>query len=156
MLLLIMSICSIAAYEIEKSEKRELVFKNSLDGERSLRYELEKVRAKLLASAKETAHLTEVSERNRIACDIHDNLGHSISGILIQLQAAYKIYDLDGEKSKAILKKSIDRLSDSVTLIRDTVHNIKPKENLGIEYINTIVKDFSFCTIDLKFSVTLI
>ena len=152
LLLLIMIICAIAAYEIEKSEKREIVFKKSLDEERSLRYELEKVRAKLLASAKETAHLTEVSERNRIAREIHDNLGHSISGILIQLQAAYKIHDLDGEKSKIILKKSIDGLSESVSLIRDTVHNIKPKENLGIEYIKKIIKDFEFCTIELKFS----
>jgi signal transduction histidine kinase len=152
LLLLIMSICSICAYEIEKSERRELVSKNSLDEERFLRYELEKTRAKLLASVKETAHLTEVSERNRIAREIHDNLGHSISGILIQLQAAYKIYDLNGEKSKDILKKSINGLSDSVTLIRDTVHNIKPKENLGIEYINTIINDFSFCTVALKFS----
>ncbi len=152
LLLLVMSLCSIAAYQIEKFEKRELSYKNSLDDERNLRYELEKTRAQLLASAKETAHLTEVSERNRIAREIHDNLGHSISGILIQLQAAYKLSDLDGEKSKAMLKKSIDGLSDSVTLIRDTVHNIKPRENLGVDYLKNIIKDFEFCTVNLNFS----
>lgn len=32
------------------------------------------------------------------------------------------------------------------------MHNIKPKENLGIEYINTIIRDFEFCAVDLKFS----
>ena len=152
LLLLIMALCSALAYLAEESEKRGILYKNNLDDERKLRYELELTRAKLIAAAKETAHLTEVSERNRIAREIHDNLGHNISGILIQLQASYKLFSLDGEKSRELLKKSIDGLSDSVTLIRDTVHNIKPKENLGVEYVNMIINNFSFCPIEFRFS----
>ncbi|MDA8222458.1 MAG: hypothetical protein M0Z35_12330, partial [Desulfitobacterium hafniense] len=40
------------------------------DEERRLRYELERTKSKLLTSAKDIAHLTEVSERNRIAREI--------------------------------------------------------------------------------------
>lgn len=151
-LLLILFITSLLAYFLTTSEKREILYKSNLDNERRLRYELEQVRSKLLISAKETAHLAEVSERNRIAREIHDNLGHSVAGILIQLQASHKLFNIDNEKSKEILKKSIDGLAASVTLIRDTVHNLKPKESLGVEYIKTIIDNFKFCPVEFRFS----
>jgi signal transduction histidine kinase len=71
---------------------------------------------------------------------------------LIQLQAAYKLYDRDGEKSRVILKKSIEGLSESVTLLRDTVHSIKLNENLGVEYLKKIIDNFSFCPVDIQFN----
>jgi signal transduction histidine kinase len=151
-LLLTMALCSAIAYATEEAEKSGIVYKNNLDNERKLRYELEQTRAKLLAAAGETAHLTEVSERNRIAREIHDNIGHNIAGILIQLQASLKLFGLDNDKSKEILKKSIDGLSESVNLIRDTVYNIKPLEKLGVEYINNIINNFAFCPVEFRFN----
>ncbi|MDP4094171.1 MAG: sensor histidine kinase [Bacillota bacterium] len=151
-ILLILGICAILAFVERKKDDRELTFKNSIDDERRLRYELEDTKSKLLNSSREVAYLAETRERNRIAREIHDNIGHSIAGILIQLQAAYKLYGKNDDKSKEILKKSIDGLADSVTMLRDTVHNIKPKDILGVEYIKTIISDFLFCPVDFKFT----
>jgi len=150
-LLLIMGLCGILAFIMGETEERETDYKNRLDEERRLRYELELTKVKLLNSSKDIAHLTEVSERNRIAREIHDNVGHSIAGILIQLQAANKLFDRDDKKCQEILKKSIENLSNALTLLRNTVHNIKPKETLGVEYLKDVINNFGFCPVDLKF-----
>jgi signal transduction histidine kinase len=70
----------------------------------------------------------------------------------MQLQAAYKLHGRDSQKSADILKKSIEALAEAITLLRDTVHNIKPKEKLGVEYIKNIINDFKFCDINFSFS----
>lgn len=150
-LVLIMSLCGILAFVMAKAEEKESDYQNKLDEERRLRYELERTKSRLLNVSKEIAHLTEVSERNRIARDIHDNAGHSIAAILIQLQAADKLLDRDEKRSKEILKKSIDGLADALTLLRNTVHNIKPQETLGVEYIKSIINNFGFYPVDFNF-----
>ncbi len=150
-LVLIMSLCGILAFDIVKAEEKESDYQNKLDEERRLRYELERTKSRLLNASKEIAHLTEVSERNRIAREIHDNAGHSIAAILIQLQAAAKLLDRNEKRAKEILKKSIDGLADALTLLRDTVHNLKPKETLGVEYIKSIINNFGFCPVDFDF-----
>lgn len=150
-LVLIMGICGILAFVMRKAEEKESDYKNRWDEERRIRYEFERTKSKLLNASKDIAHLTEVNERNRIAREIHDNVGHSIAGILIQLQAANKLFDRDEKKSKEILEKCINGLSDSLILLRNTVHNLKPKETLGVEYIKNVINNFSFCPVDFKF-----
>lgn len=145
-------VCSLFGYVIREAKKKEVSLKRSLDDERRLRYELEGVKQKLLNSSKEAAHLAEVGERNRIAREIHDSVGHKTAGVLIELQAAYKLVDKNLPKAKEVLERSIDALSETVTIIRDTVHNIKPNEKLGIEYIKNIIRNFSFCPVELKFT----
>lgn len=152
MIILNLGISGLLAYIVQYSESKENKYKSSLDDERRLRYELEQTKMKLLNSAKDIAYLAEVKERNRIAREIHDNVGHSIAGIFIQLQASYKLFERDGRKSKEIMKKSIDSLADAVTLLRDTVHNIKPVENLGTDYIRYVIDKFGFCPVDFQFT----
>ncbi len=150
-LLFMMILCVILAFMIRQAEDKETDYKNRLDAERRLRYELEETKIKLLNASKDIAHLTEVSERNRIAREIHDNAGHSIAGILIQLQAANKLMEVDRQKSRMILEKSISGLSCALTLLRDTVYNIKPKETVGVKYLKSIIDNFGFCPVDFIF-----
>lgn len=142
----------ILAYVSKSMKVNKENYKKILDSERRLRYELEGTKIKLLNSAKETARIAEVNERNRIARNIHDNIGHSIAGIYMQLQVVDKLYDKDASKAKEILKKSIEGLSNSLNVLRDTVHNIKLKEELGIQYIVNIIDEFKFCNVEFNYS----
>jgi signal transduction histidine kinase len=146
--ILIVLFCSLLAYVIRNGKEERDRFKQTVDNERRLRYELEETKAKLLHSSKEVATIAEVRERNRIAQEIHDSIGHSIAGILFQLQAAYKLHSRDQEKSLEMIQKSIEGLAKSVELLRDTVHNIKPKQSFGIDYIKNIIDYFSFCPVE--------
>ena len=148
--LALIALCGLLAYTRQITHKEQQQLTKLLDNERRLRYELEQTKLKLLQSSREIASIAEVKERNRIARDIHDSVGHSIAGILFQLQAAFKLRDKDEAKSMELMSKSIDGLSGSIELLRDTVHNIKPRENLGVEYVKSIVDKFSFCPVQLK------
>ncbi|WEK55790.1 MAG: sensor histidine kinase [Candidatus Cohnella colombiensis] len=143
-------LCGLFAYTQQVSHQEQRQWMNSLDNERRLRYELEQTKLRLLQSSKEIASITEVKERNRIARDIHDSVGHNISGILIQLRAAYKLHAKDESKSLELVSQSIEGLASSIELLRDTVHNIKPQEIVGVEHVKKIVDNFSFCPVQLK------
>lgn len=148
---LIIALSCFFAYVITSLKEKERNYKVSYDRERQYRYELEQSRIKLINMSKEIAHITEIKERNRIAREIHDTVGHKIAGILLQLQASLKLKDRDYKKSNGLLQSSIENLSDALTVLRDTVHNIKPKDKVGIGYIKQIIDNFSFCTVDFKY-----
>ncbi|SCZ05771.1 sensor histidine kinase [Alkaliphilus peptidifermentans] len=132
--------------------EKEKILKQSFDMERKARYELDQTRIKLLESSKDIAHLTEIKERNRIAREIHDSIGHNIAGILLQLQATEKLFNKNNEKALDLLKKSVGGLAETLVHLRETVHNIKPKDNIGIEYIESIINHFQYCPVDIRFS----
>ncbi|MFZ5354125.1 MAG: sensor histidine kinase [Bacillota bacterium] len=151
-LALLLLLCALFGYIKSNLEKKEKQYRDSYDKERQYRYELEQAKVRLMNSSKEVAHITEVRERNRIAREIHDNVGHNIAGILMQLQAAQKLRKKDDGKSDELLKSSIDALSDTLVVLRDTVHNIKPKENVGLDYIKSVVDSFLYCPVSFKFT----
>lgn len=127
-------------------------FKETYDNERRYRYELETAKQRLLNSAKETAYIAEIKERNRIAREIHDTVGHSIAGILIQLQAVQKLMHREEKKAEELLKDSVERLSDTLDVMRNTVHNLRPSNNMSLEYIKNIISNFNYCRVDFSHS----
>jgi signal transduction histidine kinase len=151
-LLVFYAIACIVAYLLRQMKIKEKSYRKTIDSERRLRYELEITKVKLLNSSREAVHIAEIKERNRIARNIHDNIGHSIAGIFMQLQVVEKLYGKDDDKAREMLRKSINGLSDSLNVVRDTVHNIKPKENLGIEYVSRVIEDFQFTRVEFKHS----
>ena len=89
-------------------------------------------------------YTSQLEERNKIAQEIHDKLGHSISGSLMQLEAARLIMDKDSNQSKAIIQNTINVLRDGMESIRYTLKNIKPEaEQLGINKVKLLVDEFN-------------
>jgi signal transduction histidine kinase len=87
---------------------------------------------------------SQLEERNKMAQYLHDRLGHTISGSLIQLEAAKLFVDLDSDKSKDILQKVIDILREGMDSIRLTLKNIKPAvEQLGINRIKLTLDEYT-------------
>ena len=146
----LLALCASSGYLSHILSVRKESFRVVYDRERRNRYALEEARAQLLASTREAARLAEIQERNRIAREIHDHLGHRLAGILLQLQAAVKALDRDEEKARELFKKSVTGLAQSLDLLRDTVYNIRPRDQLGVEYFQQIIDDFQFCPV--KFS----
>lgn len=86
----------------------------------------------------------KLEERNKIAQEIHDKLGHTISGSIMQLEASKLLMEVDPEKSKSIMQTSIDSLRSGMESIRSTLKNIKPPaEQMGINKIKLLVNSFS-------------
>lgn len=141
-------LCLVIGKQRKKIKYMNNLYNKTYDKERRYIYELERSKQELINHSNDIMYLTEVKERNRIARSLHDNLGHKIAGILIQLRACKVLALKDKGKALGLLDGSIEAMAEALDLIRETVHNIKPKENIGIEYIKALVGDFKYCDVE--------
>ena len=81
-----------------------------------------RINAKLRMANEEIEHLAKVAERERIARDLHDVLGHTLSVIILKSELAGKLIDRDPERAKAemadVEKTSRAALADVRSTIR--------------------------------------
>jgi signal transduction histidine kinase len=126
------------------SREEELLGSDSHN--RSKRFELERERESAATRAANAARIAEISERARIAQDIHDHAGHEITGALIALQTAANLAESNAVQSAELLNRAITRLESASVTLRETVHNLRPaKVESGLE---EICRSFDFCEID--------
>lgn len=86
---------------------------------------------------------TAMEERNRFAARIHDQLGHSISGSIIMLEAAQLSMDSNPQKAKEIIRSSTENLRDGVDEIRKSLREERPDRSiLGLSEINVKLEGF--------------
>jgi signal transduction histidine kinase len=93
----------------------------------SLASELEAANVQLRATANQAAELAAATERNRIARDIHDGLGHYLTVVAVQTEAARALLPAQPDRAAEALAKAEQSaraaLSDvrrSVGALRDT------------------------------------
>lgn len=67
-------------------------------------------------------HLATLRERNRIAREIHDNVGHMLSRSILQVGALYTIYK--EEPLHGQLVSVNDTLNQAMNSIRESVHDL--------------------------------
>lgn len=139
-------------YTLRKNHDRENMHLALLDNERGLRYQLEKTKAELVRLQNEIEWTAEVRERDRIAKEIHDNVGHNVAGVLFQLRAAERLLLINSEKVGEILGLCIQKLVEALEITRNTVYNIKSDQIIGIENIYKIIREFKFCKINFTHS----
>ncbi|MBM7569460.1 sensor histidine kinase [Paenibacillus sacheonensis] len=82
--------------------------------------------AKLQEYALQTEEWGAAKERVRIARDIHDSAGHKLTALLVQMQAARKLSQVDAERSaqtylacEQLIRDSLQEIRLSVRAIRD-------------------------------------
>lgn len=61
-------------------------------------------------------------ERNRIARDIHDNAGHSMTAVIMQTEAAKLLIDSNPEKAKAKIVSANIQAKNALEQMRESVH----------------------------------
>ena len=71
------------------------------------------------------AEMTAVEERNRIARDIHDSLGHALVALNIQLEAALTLWNIDAEQAYSSLAEAKQLGSDALISVRTSVAEIR-------------------------------
>jgi len=80
-----------------------------------------RARKKLAQAQEEIEHLAQVAERERIARDLHDVLGHTLSVIVLKSELASKLVDVDVVRAVQEIK-DVERISrDALTQVRATI-----------------------------------
>lgn len=77
---------------------------------------------------KEIEELTITKERNRVAQEIHDNLGHSLVALNMNLDVAYNVIDKDMDKTKELIDKCQNLAQDSMDSLRKAVYALKDED----------------------------
>ena len=93
---------------------------------------------KMLEEAyKQLSETAVFEERNRIARDIHDNAGHSMTAVIMQTEAAKLIIDTNPEEAKAKIisaniqaKNALEQMRESVHLLAGRNASVTLKEEL--------------------------
>ncbi|HBL84829.1 MAG TPA: two-component sensor histidine kinase [Clostridiales bacterium] len=96
-------------------------------------------------------NLATLNERNRIARDIHDNVGHMLSSSILQIGAI--LATAKDDTTKESLKSINTTLSNAMTSIRDSVHDLHEQSIDLYNEVRILVDKFTFCTVDLDYDV---
>lgn len=89
-------------------------------------------------------------ERNRIAREIHDNVGHLLSRTILLTGAAKTV---NQDKNMEKLLEGLDTsLNSAMNSIRSSVHNLHDESETLEEIIKGIIQDFKNCTMEYDMS----
>ncbi|MHC1684623.1 MAG: sensor histidine kinase [Clostridiaceae bacterium] len=100
-------------------------------------------------------HVIKLQERNKIAQELHDKVGHTISASIMQLEASKLVAKSDKEKAEHLVDNVIKVLREGMDSIRLTLRNLKPpQEILGINKIKLSCKEFELQSeVNVNFSI---
>lgn len=94
----------------------------------SLNRQLGEANRKLRAYALEAERMAETRERNRLAREIHDTLGHALTGIAAGLDACIILVDAAPEAAKKQLTKIRETARRGITDVRRSVRKLRPDD----------------------------
>jgi two-component system, NarL family, sensor histidine kinase DesK len=80
---------------------------------------------KLRKANEEIEHLAKVAERERIARDLHDVLGHTLSVIILKSELAGKLIDHDPERAKAEIADVEQTSRAALADVRSTIRGYR-------------------------------
>lgn len=117
--------------------------------------ELKVANEKLEILTKESAEMAKMKERNRLAREIHDILGHSLTSITTGIDACISLLDIDLDAAKKQLIKIRDIGQKGLVDVRRSVRELKVDSIQKYAFIPAVEKlieelnAFSSCKISL-------
>lgn len=119
-----------------------------MDEERSRYHETERLNLELLSANEQVARMAELSERSRIAREIHDNAGHEIVAAYMSLQTAQALFKTDTAEAEELFCEAVGRLETGIGKIRETVYNLTPHTDTGVAALRRICGKFTHCPVE--------
>lgn len=100
--------------------------------------------AQLEDAREEQLHAAAVTERGRVASELHDVLAHSLSGAAIQLQGARKLAEREqtSPQVRAAIERAGELVRDGLTNARQAVGALRGEELPGLAQLESLVATF--------------
>lgn len=112
---------------------------NSLLIERQSRNQLAEANEQLRHYAARVEALATVQERNRIAREIHDSLGHTLTALNIQLEGAQKLWQSRPEQAQTFLQEAKQLGSTALQEVRQSVGALRA-DPVGLSLLDALQK----------------
>jgi signal transduction histidine kinase len=104
------------------------------------------------ALSAEVAQLAAANERNRMAREIHDTLGHYLTVIHVQLEAARAVIPTDAERGMLAVTRAQALAKDGLTAVRQSVKALR--EDAGVESVAEQIGSLVDSVRDERFNAT--
>lgn len=106
--------------------------------------------------AENITYQSQLEERNKLSQTLHDELGHTLSGNILRLEAIKLVLDKDTDKSKNMLQEVISNLRSGMNSIRNILKSAKPEISTvniaNLQLIIDNVKKQSDVNIKIKYN----
>lgn len=93
---------------------------------RKLNEQLNDANTRLKEYAVEMERMTEIRERNRLAREIHDTLGHTLTGIIVSADAGLVLFDASPPEAKKRFEIIAKSARDGLEGVRRSIHALRP------------------------------
>ncbi len=140
-----------------------MIFTQVAVGEEQARHEvnrlirdLEAANTRLREFATQIEDLTITKERNRLAREIHDGLGHYLTTIHMQIQASLAIIDRDPDTARSMMEKAQSLSQEALQEVRRSVNalRISTEESLPLKNrIERLLEDGLTPDLKTEFSI---
>lgn len=135
-----------------KYDKMDIELRKTVDsGEEKALLLSEKNKA-LAEKQNSEIYAATLRERNRIAREIHDNVGHVLSRTIL-LTGAVKTVNKD-QNLAPMLDGLDDSLNSAMDSIRSSVHDLHDEAINLQEELKRIIRDFKYCKVELEYDVS--
>lgn len=120
------------------------VFTNAVVSEANARAELARANQKLREYAAQVEELAVVQERNRLAREIHDGLGHYLTAIDIQLKAAQAMAAQDAGSAQTALQNAQTLTGEALADVRRSISSLRSDPSTSrplVESLNLLLAE---------------
>ncbi len=118
---------------------------------------LEDANQRLREYALQIEELATTKERNRLAREIHDGLGHFLTTIFMQTQAAQAIMDTDPQRARDAMETAQNLTQEALAEVRRSVASLRdiPGETLPLpERIEKMIKNYETTELDPQMTIS--
>ena len=146
----------ILAFLLQRStgiyEQLDTLFKRTRDDSTELNILLTEKNHALLEKQDYEIYAATLRERNRIAREIHDNVGHLLSRSILMVGALRAV---NKESALSEPLETLDStLNSAMDTIRNSVHDLHDEAINLEEAVNSLLTDFNFCTVSFHYDMS--
>ena len=132
-------------------ERLEAEYKKTRDDSKELMLMLEQKNRNLLEKQDAEVYMATLKERNRIAREIHDNVGHMLSRSILMVGALKAVNQ--NEQLELPLEQLDQTLNDAMTNVRESVHDLHDESVNLKEVLESLTEEFTFCPVQLEYDM---
>jgi signal transduction histidine kinase len=111
----------IAGYQIKSKQ----ILRKTADDLKIKTIQLEEINKKYRETMEALESVTALKERNRIASEIHDTVGHTLTTVLIEMEAGKRLLSKNYEKALEKLNLAQEQVRKGLDDIRNSVRTLK-------------------------------
>lgn len=151
MIFLFLAVSYVLSYRTRRMEHTQSKFRSLRDQSWETSLYLESKNKDLMEKQDYEIRLATLNERNRIAREIHDNVGHMLSRSILQVGALMALCPDDSVRPELSALKST--LTEAMDSIRQSVHDLHDDSMDLQDTLSAIITGYQFCPVRLDYGI---